>query len=172
MKWFGRPLLIRDVLGHPGNGHWSDCILVGKLTSYTRGRCSIWLTGCPSQSISVSVPFNCLWWAIMEPSIISNPQSRNDIRHYIWSWQVSPSPLILWLKDSYDTPAQIAPSWKVMVLYFTILAMSPTLLKSPMITLIAPWIHSGSLDPRIPQYESNTPMHRPTPIPTPSWVAG
>ena len=44
LKWFHRPLLLRDLPWHPGNGQCHNCILVGKLTSYISRRCSVWLT--------------------------------------------------------------------------------------------------------------------------------
>ena len=39
-------------------------------------------------------------------------------------------------------------------------------------TFIAPWGHSGSLDPIMLSSASNTPMHSLTVVPSPSWVAG
>ena len=45
LKWFRRPLLLQDILRHPGNGHYYDYILVRKMTSYTSVRYYVWLTG-------------------------------------------------------------------------------------------------------------------------------
>ena len=82
LNWFFGTLLLRDVLGLPGNGHWHDCILVGNLTSYTTGRYSIYLTGRQSQSITVYFPCNCLRWDVMGPIVNYTPQYGHGMLYH------------------------------------------------------------------------------------------
>ena len=66
-------------------------------------------------------------WSIMKPAVNSTLQSGDGMRRQRRSQYVTPSPLILRLKESSDIPVWIAPGWKVMVLYFVTSSISKTL---------------------------------------------
>ena len=72
-KWFCRPLLILEVPGNPGNLHCHNWILVVNLTSYTSGRCSVWLT--VSQ-----------WLRTMKSSSLWHHGSIRQLHPKVWSW--------------------------------------------------------------------------------------
>ena len=150
MKWFNRTLLLRDVPRKHGNGHWHNCILVGKMISYTSGRCSVWMTVSRSHSIVGSVPCICLRWVVMDLNINYTPQSGQGMRRCRRSWYVTPYTFLLRLKYYSEIPVRISPRWKAMVSDFATLAIRMTLLNIPMRTLMDPWSHYGSLDPIMP----------------------
>ena len=91
--------VLQDVPGHPGSGHWQNCILFGKLASYTIVRCSFWLTRSQSHSTASSAPCNSIWWAIMDPDVKSTPT--------IWTWDLPPKILPVCGPFSYATPNEI-----------------------------------------------------------------
>ena len=107
------------------------------MTSYTSGRCSVYLTGSQSQSIDVSVPYNCLQWYVMDPDVKSTPQSGYGMFCRRCSRYVATSPVLLRLNASSDIPVQIAPGWQIVVLDFDTLSIRTNLLESQMRTFMA-----------------------------------
>ena len=135
LKWFQRTLLTWGVLGHPRNGHWNNWIFVRKLTSYPRGRCSVWINGSLSLSIAGAVPCNRLQWVVMDLDVNYTLQSVHGMGFQIHFRYIAPSPMLLWLKYSSNITVRISPGWQFLVLDFSTLVTRIDLLKSPMRTL-------------------------------------
>ena len=81
LKWFLRPIHVRDEPGHPGKDYWHLVVTLGNMTLNTWGRCSVLLTSSRYQFIDSSVPCRRLWWDVIEPAVNSNPNYRHSSRH-------------------------------------------------------------------------------------------
>ena len=107
--------------GLPGKGHGHHFVDCRKLTSYTWGWCSVWLTGRRLQSISVSVLCMRRQCAVTDPAMSSTPHSGHGIRLRSLSWYKSPTPVHFSAIASSDIPVCNAPGWQLIVRYFVML---------------------------------------------------
>ena len=122
---------------HPGKGQGHRFVDRCKLTLYTWGWCTVWLTGSQIQSIAGSVL--CMWLRCdtMDPMVSSTPHSGHGIHLRSLTRYEYPNPVHFSAMASSDIPICNASVWHVILCDLETLATRSYLLKRPTRTFIA-----------------------------------
>ena len=86
LKWLWGPFQVKEDPGHSGKGQGHYVVLFGNMPLYTRGSCSVLITGSRFQYIDASVPCILPLCAVMDPAVSSTLHSGHSTRVYSVEW--------------------------------------------------------------------------------------